>query len=758
MDPSSQGEIAIQSSGQSEFPQSGQIDWANFMRATAEASISILTRLSGTGVEPLTVLVAQKAFSTFHLSIDGEKYVLEALSSLQAFRAFGDVLWFGFGVEHITRSLSKSREGLGCVAICAALGEAHSAEVSASVLSEFCNLHDLRRPLSPTIAQWKQLVKACSGCLAKSKFGQLVGELASYHDAEGIRAIQASNPKDTAAALVALAKISSGHLESVVLSGGPECAWLGAVAQWLLGLSITCETQNDAGPTYRGCYMEERAAAQVKIIYDSNSRTAPTSLPSSSAMTLKRSYRLGSISEIIRERLEANKLNPTIRLPWSNVLERTFGSQAVEQLTKNQATACSSAIGSIACIFESIALAQDDIDDKLRYHNLNHLQGSFGRGLLYSVYSCFPELPNSIFDEAVEYLGATFHHAVMEYESAIARFATACSCAAHDGRGRKRMEDSSDIQPRTKTCIVALLETIIHIARAKSAFVVADDVLHPTLAGIFGLYVKMLHLQEPNTKNRLLNNAVSPFLIAITLYSDEPGEVLIEDTTSISAFTNRGICFYLGGLVTLPDPGSAETLSQVHIVPGAIQWQSQTFWRIQDAKNEARRYPATSMQTLASIPSALKLAESFCFTKDLSVKPIVEEVENCITFSYKIFSKMGENWVPPALLAHVAQRARAQVRCSTIAKVGQCAVIPNVPAFTVVEGEGETNVTRPGTCVRIVSSETKAWCVALLNAHQEVSASYGPILRTRECLSCCIRAAARHNVSNIIYTLNSMRH
>ena len=169
MGTNGRGEIALQSG----FSQSGQLDWATFLRSTAEASISILTRLSGSGVDPLTILVAQNAFSTLRLSVDGERNMQEALSRLQSFRSFGNFLWFGFGVEHVSRSLAKTREGLEVVAVCAALGESHSSELTALVLSEFSDLNGLRRPLSPSIAQWKQLIQACSGCLAGSGFQTL---------------------------------------------------------------------------------------------------------------------------------------------------------------------------------------------------------------------------------------------------------------------------------------------------------------------------------------------------------------------------------------------------------------------------------------------------------------------------------------------------------------------------------------------------------------------------------------------------------
>ena len=290
MDPNGQSEITLRSANPSVFNQSGQIDWVNLLRGTAEASISFFTRLSGAGVEPMTVLVAQGAFSLFRIPTDGQRNILEALSSLRAFGAFGDALWFGFGVQHVTRSLAKSREGLACVAMCAALGEVHSPEISALVLHEFSDINAVPKDVSPSIAQWKQLVKACSGCLVGSRFGHLVRELADLQIDNASQRL-ASNPRQIAEALSTLAKVSSEHLDSITLSGGVECAWLGAVSQWLLGLSISCETDGQSAPVYRGSYMKEDEVPRVKIVYDARS---PFALPRdpSSVLVSKKCYRL----------------------------------------------------------------------------------------------------------------------------------------------------------------------------------------------------------------------------------------------------------------------------------------------------------------------------------------------------------------------------------------------------------------------------------------------------------------------------------
>jgi hypothetical protein len=207
---------------------------------TAEATIAILTRLSGSGVDAITVLVAQKVFPTIQISEQGESDVTTALTSLRAFGAFGDVMWFGFGIKHVVKTLAQSKEGLSFIALCGALTECHSIEISAQVLSAYSDLSGVPREINPSVSQWKQLATTCSGCLAKSDFSSVVRKLIGpCRTTYGFHRV--STPNQLAEALHALAKVSTANLDSVALSGGPECAWLGALAEWLLGLAVCVE-------------------------------------------------------------------------------------------------------------------------------------------------------------------------------------------------------------------------------------------------------------------------------------------------------------------------------------------------------------------------------------------------------------------------------------------------------------------------------------------------------------------------------------
>ena len=137
--------------------------------------------------------------------------------------------------------MAQSRESLGCLALCAALAETHSIELSALVMTEMSRFSHVPGRLNPSISQWKSLIGTCSGCFAKSSFGPRVRE---FLDLQGLSLGEASNPEDIAKTLMVLSKRSSGELQHATSAGGSECAWLGCVAEWLLGLSVLVEKED----------------------------------------------------------------------------------------------------------------------------------------------------------------------------------------------------------------------------------------------------------------------------------------------------------------------------------------------------------------------------------------------------------------------------------------------------------------------------------------------------------------------------------
>ena len=90
------------------FTQQGAVDWVAMGQAQFSFSMAVLGRLSSAGVQPLTVGVGQAICSSIPLGIYGEKVLAEAMSGLGACSTFGNVIWFGVGVQHILRLLVQT--------------------------------------------------------------------------------------------------------------------------------------------------------------------------------------------------------------------------------------------------------------------------------------------------------------------------------------------------------------------------------------------------------------------------------------------------------------------------------------------------------------------------------------------------------------------------------------------------------------------------------------------------------------------------
>ena len=151
------------SSNSNAFAQQGTVDWTMLSGSTVNFTVEVLARLSKAGVELITVAVGQAMFTGFNLDPDGQKRFSDALSRLKAFSSYGSVLWFGFGVKHIVRTLSETEQGATCAAICACLSLSYNNFFCSKVLKSLADQQRAPNSLMPSLSQWAALVNICSG-------------------------------------------------------------------------------------------------------------------------------------------------------------------------------------------------------------------------------------------------------------------------------------------------------------------------------------------------------------------------------------------------------------------------------------------------------------------------------------------------------------------------------------------------------------------------------------------------------------------
>jgi hypothetical protein len=119
-------------------------------------------------------------------------------------------------------------------------------------MSEFADLNHVPGELSPSLAQWNQIVGSCAGCLANSEFSNVIHRYNTVIDPGRRESSKFAILKTSGRALHALEIISLGRMESITLAGGHGCGWLAAVAEWLLGLSVTVEYEDGSVPVLYG--------------------------------------------------------------------------------------------------------------------------------------------------------------------------------------------------------------------------------------------------------------------------------------------------------------------------------------------------------------------------------------------------------------------------------------------------------------------------------------------------------------------------
>lgn len=230
------------------FQQQGQVDWVAASQTTVSFSLEILKRISDADIDAYTLVVAQKVMQQFHMPVIGQQRVQDAIKELKSTSSFGNVIWFGFGVKHLVRSLSQSNDGMACLGLFGSLTEVFSPEVSALVAYELSKLLYPGEKL-PAVSQWQRMLAVCSGILATSKFPLIaehfLGLAGSRRAVLSKGSVPTMPPRvmgdigDFAQALRAICLITrDAEQRSVTIVGGPSCGFLAAFAYWFLALEV----------------------------------------------------------------------------------------------------------------------------------------------------------------------------------------------------------------------------------------------------------------------------------------------------------------------------------------------------------------------------------------------------------------------------------------------------------------------------------------------------------------------------------------
>jgi hypothetical protein len=729
------GSIARSSS----FIQQGTVDWGNLASKFVSYTIEVLTRLSSANIQPLTVEVASLTCCQFNISPAGRVNVSQALSSLTYHKAFGNVLWFGFGVRHIVHTLAITNGGFSSLALCAALSEYYPEHISAEVLNELAKSIGAPTRLTPSIMQWGALMKSCAGVFAATQFPVLVGQFqrlveSHYPTGTTIEPDQQSStcamPKTIAEALRGIGSVSRGEMAAISIVGGRDIFWLAAVCQWLFSLEI-CIRSTEGTVLYSDKSDNEEPRVALVLHYQSDG--SPTSTPyTQSLQSIRKTYVLENTRSLIQHGSEGQVFSG--RAPWDSLFGSVFGLD-FDELVRDQEQSLGTAIGSAARILLGLATVEEGIPKQVYNAWPTYSTSSFGNGFITQLVDRFPELARmkGIMNSAAR---TSFKDAKIAYENQVKILIMQCGCRwCSPGMGKPVDYEHF--------CRVAIFETIVALAYMLAEVEIAPN-LFLKIASVRATYRRQMAYRQAVTKQTRRDvegddedaswyDVLGPFaLIVGDVYDKGTDHHMMRCMTLFSgsstmldgavAVSGDGICCYRGILKDGPSDESDECLS-IHVLSGTIEHDEKPFSLISDDRNERYQVPKSSLQQVGSYTEAkIYLTETL---QELRIYFLLLSPENPAIEPIKIL---------PTKLMKAITTTRGWVKCLDV----DCRKVCEIP-----EGDNIT-LDFVGNQVHVIKADKLARCAALTLATLQGSVC---LLRKDECVQCCLRVSAGGNLS-----------
>ena len=749
------------------FAQQGQVDWLALSNNTVSATVAVFARLAAAKLDVQTVAIAHALSGNFKLSIAGEfllhhslqsrlnvyttgqKRIQTALADLKWYSSMNDVLWFGFGVHHPIRHLERTENGYSCIALCGALSTiSHEPDAAAVILTEFTDIKGAPRDLRPSLQQWHNMVKVCSGSLVSTKFESIANQYMLLSGTlRGSNGTKIGEPHDVALALNAIGRLSRGEIAAITLAGGAICGWLAAFAHVFMDLDI--ELQDNKKNLLMKTVAEDQ---RVHIVVLFGETTSPIVQLSST------SYYIRDVNTFMKR----SYLLQTGRIPWDELIQRTFGSLGTELLEAKRHFGA--LIGSAARIFDAVAHNDKDFTEllgwgpsstKIFYENwIGYNVESFGRGYVDFAIERLHELKD-LRDIIEPCLDHPVRKAWAEYEAASLKLTQSCSCYHCKPVG---------IDEGSPKCISRFGEFIIILMWQLSLINVSSTIRpsHQGLEILYDVWISSNISPEPCDRNiaELLRQlgAATTYQTAQCLFAgyDDGSWIRRPGTKSISeesklfpAHATQGLCFFVDTLVEISD--RPETRKFLHILPGTIEGPSGTHFDLiedGDTINEHQEDELKPLEDYTTLEQGSKIP--------LESRLLAQETLRNISASIQISDLKGNLFVGPMKLQRVMFKSVGLVQCSGRG----CGLItlselPKNKIMVVDEANIGSMGRRPskGTVIlRKLTGNKLARCMSVAvplsgflptkpgkRQNMFEKDSFAVLLRRDECIHCCIR-------------------
>jgi hypothetical protein len=71
--------------------------------------------------------MGQAVCKSFNLPLEVKKKILERIDKLSQVSMYGNIVRFGFGLQHILQDIAEGDSGISCIALCACLKESYDS-------------------------------------------------------------------------------------------------------------------------------------------------------------------------------------------------------------------------------------------------------------------------------------------------------------------------------------------------------------------------------------------------------------------------------------------------------------------------------------------------------------------------------------------------------------------------------------------------------------------------------------------------------
>ena len=533
----------------------------------------------------ITCAMAQAMCSKFNVPLEGQKRMADAISQLKAYSSYGQVLWFGFGVKHVVRSLCETKQGATCAALCACLRVSYSTEMSARVLSVLCDQLLPSDGLSPALPQWAALIEVCAGILNPSKFPIMVDgfcRLAFTDPRRRYGCYKATTVDALAHAIAELSNVSNGNVSSITFEGGCDCGWIAAVAEWLFCLKVKVFTE-DSSCLYWQDSSHTNDSAQVTIIFT----THPDNLNLARTRELKvvnRTFRLPCNRRVVffRDSGIERDLFGMGRSSWSTILEDTFGSAFNRLLSPN-------IIGHFARKILSDIMAYSSGDPLVMFYKrreaLHPWMGPFSSPAASRERAFFLSIANRL-PELSPLLGALEQSKISPGAGSSPEGSQLWnSCGCDSCRQHLQKEREKRVVATEEICLHHLGLTLISLIRLLDRINI-DETIQPASTGLLMLYDHIKrhddYFQNPNVcKETVWNTHLSiTYQRIFELFTGLPTHKSLNKLADASAVCHGGMCIWLPALEDpLYDPAKQMRL---RVAPGKVSFRDRLYREIVD--------------------------------------------------------------------------------------------------------------------------------------------------------------------------------